>query len=291
MNDAPKTAPSTQGFLDIFGYTNYREYLRDFYQHKKNGLRGYSYRNFSKAAGFSAPNVLKLVIDGQRGLTSDSIEKFIVGIGLKGPRAEYFRLLVQWNQARNVEEGAAFYQKLHRLIPESQKRLLDHDSVEYLSHWLYPVLREMVQLLDFQTDPYWIMRRLTGRAQLSDIQKALRFLIDKDFIAADATGRWQITNKVIMSNDEVRDLAIQQYHKKALEQSQLMVDDLPLQEREYGALIFTLPEDKIPELKDKMKNLRNEIFRWATEACENNDKNAVIQFNMQMFPQVRRTPS
>lgn len=284
-NTHPSEAP------DIYTYTNFREFLRDFYSHKKHGVRGYSFRSFSKAAGFTAPNVLKLVIDGQRGLTADSIEKFITAVGLKGARAEFFRLLVQWNQARTLEEGAIFYQKLQKVIPESQKRLLDPDTMEYLSHWLYPVMREMVGLPDFQADPYWIQRRLTGRSQLAEIQKALKFLIDKGFIAQGEDQKWQMTNRVIMSNDEVRDMAIQQYHKKALSQAEQMLDDLPLTEREYGALIFTLPESRIPELKNRLKTLRNDLFRWAVEAGETEEKNAVIQCNIQMFPQVRRAKS
>jgi len=42
--------------LSVYGYTDYRAYLRNFYDMRKESERGYSYRAFSKAAGFSSPN-------------------------------------------------------------------------------------------------------------------------------------------------------------------------------------------------------------------------------------------
>ena len=51
---------------------------------RKDGKRGYSYRAFSKAAGFSSPNVLKLVIEGKRNIGPEAVENFITALGLSG---------------------------------------------------------------------------------------------------------------------------------------------------------------------------------------------------------------
>ncbi|MCB9620237.1 MAG: TIGR02147 family protein, partial [Sandaracinus sp.] len=47
--------------LDVYGYLDYRAYLRDFYETKKAAGRGFSFRSFSKRAGLKSPNYLKLV--------------------------------------------------------------------------------------------------------------------------------------------------------------------------------------------------------------------------------------
>ncbi|MCB0414587.1 MAG: TIGR02147 family protein, partial [Bdellovibrionales bacterium] len=61
-------------------YTDYREYLQDFYQYKKklfkNEIRGYTYAHFSAAANIKSPNYLKLIIDGKRNLSKEMIQKF-----------------------------------------------------------------------------------------------------------------------------------------------------------------------------------------------------------------------
>ncbi len=82
----------------IYEYRDYREYLRDFYHFKKRTNPYYSYRLFSMKAGFKAPNLLKLVMDGQRNLTRQSVVKFAKALRLDECEAECFRAMVLRNQ-------------------------------------------------------------------------------------------------------------------------------------------------------------------------------------------------
>ena len=47
-------------------YDDYRAYLSELIQFLRTSKRGFSFRRFSKRAGYQSPNFLKLVIDGQR---------------------------------------------------------------------------------------------------------------------------------------------------------------------------------------------------------------------------------
>jgi hypothetical protein len=86
-------------------YTNYRKYLRDFYRRKKKENPSYSFRLFSRLAGFKASNMLKLVMDGQRNLTAASAGLFIKALGLQGHDAADFLNLVRRNQDRFKEKS------------------------------------------------------------------------------------------------------------------------------------------------------------------------------------------
>ena len=86
------------GMRPIGEYRDYRKYLRDFYHYKKGTNPYYSYRLFSMKAGFKAPNLLKLVMDGQRNLTKQSVVKFAKALRLDEHEAEYFRQMVLRNQ-------------------------------------------------------------------------------------------------------------------------------------------------------------------------------------------------
>jgi uncharacterized protein (TIGR02147 family) len=277
--------------LSIYGYTNFRQFLADFYQHKKSGKRGYSFRQFSQMAGFKSPNILKLVIEGQRNLTPQSVEKFLEALNLTGNQAAYFRSLVLMNQAESDEERREHYSNLQRLMPHAKRHQLDAEAAEYLSHWIYPVLRELVQHPDFRDDPYWIQRRLTGRIDVKEIVKALNFLKKNDLIAKDASGRFTVKDDMVISSDEVKSLAVRTYHRCALEQSLAALSDLPLDQREFGALIFQLPEQSLLELKQRLKLFRQELHEWALEQQKKNSENTVIQLNLQMFPQTKKALS
>jgi len=275
----------------IYGYTNYRLYLADYYQFRKESKRGYSFRQFSQAAGFSAPNVLKLVMDGQRNISGPSLDKFIQALGLTAGPAEYFRCLVQMNQAEGDAERSALYEKLRKLTPSSRRYELESDAVEYLSHWIYPVLREMALLDGFRDDPYWIQRRLNGRIDLKEIVAALNFLKKKGFIQKRADGHFEVKDDIVITSDEVKSLAIRTFHRRVLEQAMEALEDLSVDQREFGALIFQLPEQCLPELKQKLKSFRKELHQWALEQNQPEQDKAVVQLNLQMFPQTKGSDS
>jgi uncharacterized protein (TIGR02147 family) len=168
---------------------------------------------------------------------------------------------------------------------------LDADAGEYLSHWVYTVLRELVQHPDFRDDPYWIQRRLTGRMELKEILQAFSCLRHKGLIFKDEAGRYHMKDEVIISSDEVECLAIRNYYRRALEQSLATLEDLPLEQREFGALFFQVPESSVQELKQKLKAFHRERHTWALDQIWNQSEQTEIQHNLLMFPQTKRTPT
>lgn len=273
--------------LNVFGYTDYRAYLRDFYEFRKDGQHGYSYRAFSKAAGFTSPNILKLVIDGERNISPDAVQKFIKALGLKGAMADYFTSLVKMNQAKTDAEKEEHFGTLQKLTPQAKKRDLNAESLRYVSHWLYPVIREMVSLEEFRDDPYWISRRLNGRATATEIAQALQFLTKEGFIVREE-GKFVAKDNMVLSSDEVKSLAIRNFHRLMLEQAKETLESLPVEEREFGALTFVLPESALTELKFKMKQFRRELHTWAMQVANEQGGEIVVQVNSQMYPHTKK---
>src|SRR5690606_11164244 len=103
--DQPKLA-------SVFEYLSYREYLKDYYRIAKQTIPAFSYRYFSRRAGFSSPNFLKLVIDGKRNLGSDSVKRFAKALELNTEEKGFFRSLVAFEQASTPEEANTAYGKV-----------------------------------------------------------------------------------------------------------------------------------------------------------------------------------
>lgn len=274
--------------LSVFGYTDYRDYLRDFYEFRKDSEKGYSYRTFSKVAGFTSPNILKLVIEGSRNISADASSKFAKALGLRGQMAEYFVTLVRLNQTKSDADKEYYFKILQKLTPQSKRRELQAESLKYLSHWLYPVIREMVTLPDFRDDPYWISRRITGKTNLHEISQALQFLIKEGFIEKTDASGYEAKDKMILTQDEVKNLAIRAYHRSMLEQAKEKLESLSVEEREFGALTFVLPESAIGELKYKLKTFRGEIHTWAMQVATQQDSDVIVQVNYQMYPHTKK---
>ena len=52
----------------IVEYDDFRKYMRDFYEDRKR-CSAFSWREFSKKAGFSSPSYMKVVCDGKSKLS------------------------------------------------------------------------------------------------------------------------------------------------------------------------------------------------------------------------------
>src|SRR5262245_43932443 len=97
---------------NLFLYENYRAFLKDLYCYLKETQKGFSHRYFSKKAGFTSPNMLQLVIEGKRNVTSKTIGKFIRGLKLNQQEAEFFTALVDFNQVSSAEEKSEAFAKM-----------------------------------------------------------------------------------------------------------------------------------------------------------------------------------
>ena len=285
-SNSPRAA-SAQG-PSIFGYSDYRLWLADYYTFRKALGRGFSFRAFSKAAGFQSPNVLKLVIDGQRNIGNDALDQFCQGLGLTGESRDYFKTLVALNQSSHDEEKQELLRKLNSLLPHSRRRDLSEAELKYLSHWLYPVLRELVSLVEFREDPYWISRRLNGKTTSGEVSSALAFLQENGFLKRDDTGRLQSCDALVITSDEVKSLAIRNYHRQMMDQAKETLETLPITMREFGALTMILPQDAVDELKERMKVFRRDLHTWAMEKSTAAQPDTIVQVNLQMYPHTKK---
>ena len=135
----------------------------------------------------------------------------------------------------------------------------------------------MVYLDEYRDDPYWIARRLNDDISQSEVNKALKFLKEKEFIFRDEQGEWQASQDMVLSSDEVRSLAIRNYHRQMLECSERSLEKLEINQREFGALTIILPEDSIEELKNKLKHFRQGLHEWAVQEVEDSAGELVVQ--------------
>lgn len=110
MNEANKP--------QVFNYLDYRLYLSDTYSYYKETTTYFSYRYFSSKAGINSSSFLKLVIEGKRGLTDETCEKFIHALRLWGKEGDFFRILVKYNQAKTPQEKLRNFKDLETIKAE-----------------------------------------------------------------------------------------------------------------------------------------------------------------------------
>ena len=76
----------------IFETLDFRTYLLEFYQEHKAANARFSWRVFSKKAGFTSPVFLKLLSEGKRNLGEASIDQVGEALELKDKELEFIKL-------------------------------------------------------------------------------------------------------------------------------------------------------------------------------------------------------
>ena len=95
----------------ITDYLDYRIFLHDYYEEQK-AISSFSWRSFSKLAGFSSSAYLKLVCDGKTRLSKVGAVRVAAGLKFSKIQTEYFCTLVHYCDSDNAVEKKADLKRL-----------------------------------------------------------------------------------------------------------------------------------------------------------------------------------
>jgi uncharacterized protein (TIGR02147 family) len=265
----------------IFDYIDYREFLKAMFAYKKQTTPSYSYRFFSRMAGFSSPNFLKLVMEGQRNLTNTSIAGIAKGFKLKKPERDFFENLVFMNQATDHSERDHYYRKMIAAKSHGKVKSIETARYEYFSRWYLPVIRELVIFGDRKMTAEQIAEKLYPAVRVKDVETALRRLESLGLIFKDEKGQWQQADSLLSTGPEVQSLLITNFHKEMIRLAEESITRHEAKTRDITALTISMKKNRMAELKQKIADFRKDILK---EFATDEDSDQVMQINIQAFP-------
>jgi uncharacterized protein (TIGR02147 family) len=266
---------------NIFKYLDYRRYLKDYYRKKKE-LKGaaFSYRAFSRQAGFSSPNFLQLVMEGKRNLSDDGIDRFVKGLRLSKEEARFFKHLVHFNQAKTDQERNRWYKKLATSKRYREIREIERAQFQYFSHWYNAAIRELVLLPDFQEDPEWIANTLRPKITVKEASEAIELLLHLGFLKRNRSGKLVQAERNISTAKEVHSLAIANFHRQMMKRAAESIERTSFDKRDISSLTIAVSQEKFKEAKRRIQEFRRELNVLLSEDGE---ADAVYQLNFQIF--------
>ena len=265
---------------DVFGYLDYRAFLRDTYTARKAEGRGFSYRAFSRRAGLRSPNHLKRVIDGERSLSPEMATRYAGALGLQGEQATGFLDLVAFGEARSDAERNAAYERLQSRRRYRKAQRLDVAHAAYHGHWFVPAIRELVCADGFEPDPASIARRLLPPISVAEAARALDTLLELGLVERTDDGGLRQTDNVVTTGPETRGLHVRNYHRAMLERAAAAMELVPAPERDISSLTFTADDETLEEIKGRIQAFRRELIALVSERTGER----VVQLNLQLFP-------
>lgn len=276
--------------IDIYSYLDYRQFCRDYYALKKTQDSHFSFRAFGRKAQV-APAYLKHIMDGKRNLSPQMSQQFAAGMDMTSREAEYFENLVRFNQAESLEEKNHFLETLRKKRARSLKDFGLAEAAILLSHWYVVAIKELVVALN-SDDSRRIQKLLRSKLPEAQIEKTIEDLKAYGWLQCEE-GRWASHSSQIQFPDEVKSYVVRSFHQQMLEMAKEALSD-HLDRREFRSMVFTFPKDKLPQLKDRLKHLQQDLVVYIQEesrGAPESESLELLGFSMQCFSFLEENPS
>jgi uncharacterized protein (TIGR02147 family) len=271
--------------VEISGYLNFREYLKDFYNFKKQESKSFSYAVFAKRAGLKSPNYLKLVMDGDRKLSDELIPSFLKGLGLKKEQETEFRLLVNMNQALDAVQRQNTLKNLMELRTKTQlkREKLNFSFWSQIPTWIAWTIYEMADQKAADFTPEFIKNILRFPATIEDVKKALNSLLERGELRLN-NGRIEKARDILETPEDVPVNVVKSLMRDFILLSiESLYRDRP-DEREFGGFTLSLTKEEFKELKSELRDIRTRLIERFTVARKLSKGDRIYQLNIQFFP-------
>ncbi len=262
---------------NIYNFTDYRDFLKDRYRQLKDTDPLFSFRYFSKQAGFGSPNYLKLVMDGKRNLSAEAIGKFAKGIRLDNHESEYFRYMVEFNQCENVHKRKVYEAKLVYLRELFKVKTLIPELYDYYHEWYHAAIREIVKKGAIKNDAAAIAQSLVPNITEVEAKESVALLTTLKFVSVSNEGNLISTGETEIDSTSAA-LAQKIYYEQMAELAAQSLYTQGPDTQDFESLTVSLPTDKVKELKVKIRQLIESISAEGGHGSE-----SVYQLNIQLF--------
>lgn len=269
--------------INIYEFEDYRKYLKAISEDLKRSL-GLTYRELNEYFGFKATNFIQLVCKRERNLTAQSIDSICRSLELSKEEKKYFSLLVELNQSTNIAERQNLLQNLLFLRKKKIKGTLPKSQHNYYSQWHNVVLRESLQMGLDTNEIETLENKIIPPISKTQKEDSIKSL-EKLGLIERKNNHYVTTENTLRTGDQFNNEMIIQFHYKMLELAKASIQQFTTSEREIGAVTVSLSEKNFLHLKQRLKELKEEILELSES---DKDADQVFQMNLQLFPLTKK---
>lgn len=265
---------------DILEYTNYRQYIADYYADKK-AKTAFTWQEFAALAGFSSPVYLKYVSEGRFNLSEAAADRMGRLMHLADYEREFFVEMVRFDHAKTDAEKRAAFSKMVSIGEAHKAKVVDAESFRFFEDWKKPVLRELTPAMP-GAKPLALAHACRPKISASEVSESLNFLVKANLLQKNEDGSYTQTDKVVTTGPmEFTPLAIRGLHRQMGELALEAIEGVSQDERHFSGLTLGVTHAAYEKIVKRIAEFRKEIIAIATEEPETDE---VYRLNMQFFP-------
>jgi uncharacterized protein (TIGR02147 family) len=270
---------------DVLEYTNYRQYIADYYAEKK-AKSAFTWQEFTRAAGFSSPVHLKYASEGRLNLSDTAAKRVAQAMHLVDFEQDYFCEMVKLDNAKTDAEKKAAFNKMIEIADAHKAKIIEGDSFRYFESWKNPVLRELAPSMP-GAKPLALARACRPEITAAEVTESLNFLVKADLLKKDKDGNYARTETGITTGPmDVTPVAVRSMHRQMGEFALDAIEGVPQDQRHFSGLTLGITQEAYTEIVQKIAEFRKEIIAIATRNTETEE---VYRLNVQFFPMTNKS--
>ncbi len=266
--------------VNIFSYTDYREYLNDYFVAQKKKNTHFSHRYLCQKLGLKSSNFMHLVMKGKRNISSEICFKLSTLFKLSQQEAAYFTNMVYFSQTKNYREKDQYWEKMVELRQKTKFGKIAKYQYEYYSNWYTIVIRELVTFMRKPVDFKQLARLVQPSITAVQARQSLKLLLKLGLIEETETG-YMKTDPVVKTEDRVNSLAVYNYHVNMSRIATEKLENCFREERNFSSCTVNISETGYRRIVEKINEFRDEVMSICEQDTE---ADRVYHMNIQMFP-------
>jgi uncharacterized protein (TIGR02147 family) len=270
---------------NIYEHTDYRSFLREWFEEEKKRKSFMSYRYLSRRVEID-PGFLVHIFQGTKHLSEAAIPRMAQELKFDAIQLDYFRELVLFNRARGPRQIKEHFQRLCQMRDVQSQEIASRQYRYYLK-WYYPAVRVALLAIPLQRgqeDSF--ATRMDPCLSRPELDEAIQMLLELNLAKWSQDDFLEPVSPFLTTGDRWKDNAVRGFQEQTMELARRSLTEHSPACREVSTLTLAIPESEIPTLQEMVKDFRQRVLQW-TASLEEAD--AVMQVNVATFPLTRLT--
>lgn len=264
----------------IFEYQDYRKYMQDFYDYKKRTV-AFSWREFSKLAGFVSPNYLKQVCERDANLSLIGIQQVAKAMELNELETTFFKNLVIFDQAKSDDQKKQALAKIRAITKVNKVKIIEANTLKFYESWLHPVIRELAPAMP-GAQPKQIALMCRPQSTAAEVEESLKFLEKTKFLEKIGRHTYEQTSKNLLAPAATMAMAIRSMNKQMSNLAIKAIDEVPVNERNITGITMGVSDDSYAKIVETLQKCQKKVLSIISN--DTKKVNRVYRLNLQLFP-------
>jgi uncharacterized protein (TIGR02147 family) len=272
------------GRPDLLSYLNYRAFLRDYFEYERARNPRLSLRALDAriVPALASSGLLSGVLNGKKNLGHDLRVKFAAGLKLKSREAQFFELLVLFNQTKDMKEKATYLGQLSR-FRQSKARTFGEGQHLFFTRWYYAVIWNYFGINQKQKNPAAIAKAIHPLLTEAQVSEAIELLLRLGLIKKLSNG-YAVTEHHLKTEPEFRGMEAMQYNQQFLELAVQALFSVEPERRLFNTMVFSISRATVDKLREKILSFQEEAQETINQ---DPGSECIYTLGFQLYPNLK----